>query len=495
MMDVDDKTEMALWHIHRVLICDQIRNLKSKDHFVFKHAVFTPVPWDDKKISSASFLEKYPTDYKISFSKQGCESISSFCFENVVRKHCQFPSLDANFVCKSKLALRAEPVSFCQENCFRENSVPLDLYWDESRESCRLVDVAKKIFCLRPNSSNKVPPLYWNQTLNKCSISEEYCFYFGLTYKDGNCYNPAIEKFFEDFLFGKTIVRTLIHPSFVLGHIVDESKEQYICEQSNPGADAILAKEKLEGEPFLIGEGKQIAVWAAPETFAFIGNKSMRYLYNFSKHLDAHLHNSVLLLGANNLAREYLFSNVIKYLTKFTKYASNWYVFFLFLIGDALDAFDYLDLSHEMDTLKFENIIKAFEENFKKNIHDDLVTPEYVLQIESYKLKTKNKIQESFDLLYGGVENIIDKYRDYFGENYKGSNINFKEKIDKTVNLHTKRVFDRWPIRGTANLIGISTLISLSCFCLVSRNNSIIFLLVVLTIAFVMYLVKTSKWK
>lgn len=490
-VDVKNNLEVSSTFIHRRLITSQIMKLKSENHIIFKNAELYPVPWNENNkygfLPSNSFLQKYPNDYIISFTKQGCENISAFCIRNVVNKYCL-----PNTFCKSLLT-KSEGVHYCQETCL--SGIPIDVYWDEIDNNCKFTDLAKKIFCLKPNPSNQVPPLIWQQNINKCKISEEFCSYYGLTFKDNKCYNPAVQDFFEKYVFGKSLVRILVHPTIVLSHIVDETKEQYSCLSKN----ALLVEGETAPKDSIFIEGtKQFAYIAAPEAAAVIGNKSFQYLLKFSKTLDPHLRDSILMLEINNIAREYLFSTALKYFSKFAEYATSWYMFFLLLFGDVFDFLDYLKLSKEIDSLQFDQIMKTFEENYNKNLPNKVVTPESVLQLESYKLKSQNKIQESIELLYGGPEKIIEVYNDYFGDDKEKKTYDSSSISNKLINVfepHLQNIYDKWPIRGVGYLVGITSLVSLSVYCLVSGNETTFILLIIFTILFIGYTVKISNWK
>lgn len=60
-----------------------------------------------------------------------------------------------------------------------------------------------------------VPPFSYDPDKGKCSITKDYCKWMGVSFKDSDkygrpdCYETAIQKFFEDFVMGKTIFRGL----------------------------------------------------------------------------------------------------------------------------------------------------------------------------------------------------------------------------------------------------------------------------------------------
>src|SRR5436190_10942494 len=151
MNDIDvnrTEVEKRMKYCERVAIYMQLGRLKeTDDRNVYGHVKLVPKPWDFEKYGgppSADFLRHYSSEYDLTFDKNGCESMSAFCVENVVSPHCQFPQTDLDLVCTSSIN-RAVRVNYCQKNCFT-SKFPLDLYWDEAAGSCRLIDLSKKIF-------------------------------------------------------------------------------------------------------------------------------------------------------------------------------------------------------------------------------------------------------------------------------------------------------------------------------------------------------------
>lgn len=398
----------------RAAVCDQIINLKLSNHFYFKNVIVSKASWDYSKFKgppSNSFLKKYPSDYNFTFDEAGCNDLSAFCVEGIVNNHCQIPLLHGNMSCKSSFSDNI--VQFCQENCFKAN-FPLDVYFDKGSNSCKLVNLAKKIFCLQPSQDKSIPPLLWNQNLNECTMSPEYCSYFGLSYdlKNNECYLPSVQKFFEEYMFGKTLVRALIHPSLIFNHEVTKNIiSPYLCSQ----VSAAL-KTRDESNILLNNLSKDILVGLTPDIVLYISNLSLQYLYKFTNNMADHLSKSILLSEINTIVADTLIINTLKVLHVCGKVASSWELFIIYFLGSALDIVDTLNLNKALTSLDFQSVMKHFDDSFKDKIKTQIVTPEMVLSLEVMQLKLKKQISKAYDLQYGGMYKLINIMNLYLQE-------------------------------------------------------------------------------
>lgn len=94
------------------------------------------------------------------------------------------------FKCKSYLTESSE-INFCQEKCFDKNHIQLDMNGDQNLNACKIINIKKKIFCLKPGTA-QFPPLIWSRNENSCQVSRKYCIYFCVSFDEDThtCYVP-----------------------------------------------------------------------------------------------------------------------------------------------------------------------------------------------------------------------------------------------------------------------------------------------------------------
>jgi len=473
--------ELCMRYAERVTIYNQILKLKRENHNTFKHVKFNATPWDYKHFGgmpSKEFLKAFPTDFSLTFDQIGCETISAFCVGNVVSPHCQFPSTDMNLTCTSLINDNLH-VKFCQENCFKSN-FPLDLYWDRKTNSCKLINLPKKIFCLKPHQDNRVPPLFWDQETNSCKMSENYCNYFGLSYnKKGNCYNPKIQSFLEDYIFGKTIIRTLVHPTIIFSHAGDGGRIPYSCQQ---------ASNKETADALAYDVAKDFAISTLPEVGIHTSNAALQYLMHFTRKLDSHLVKSVILLEINNYVREKLILNALKYITKISNLVYSPHLLMVFILGSILDISDNLQLGKSLTSTDFDEIMTKFDKSFKEDMPFDSITPERILDFEVLQLKEKNQIEKAFELKYGGISQLIRNINIYLGK--PQSLVSKKIRIKQQFN----NALTDWPIRGMGVFFQLCLITTLSIACTIYTNTYLLIILIIATLMLVFYLKINSNW-
>lgn len=426
--------DKCMKYCQRAAINKQILNLKMTNHFYFKNVTILKIPWNYKEFNGPptnSFLRQFPNDYKFSFDETGCNNIAAFCVEGVVSTHCQFPVLNGNLICESKL--NDNKVPFCQDNCFNANQ-PLDVYYDKKFKSCKLVNLPKKIFCLKPSNDNTIPPLLWNQKLNECFMSAEYCQYFGLSFdsKNNDCYLPGVQSFFEKYIFGKTLVRGIVHPTLIFNHaITDKIISPYSCSQISAELNVSDVARKFSDIT------EELLIASTPEITLHVSNLSLQYLYRFTKNLGGSLSKNIILFEMNNIVTDTIILNTLKVLGVCTKFTTNWELFIVYFVGFALDILDTLNLNKAMTSLDFKTLMDHFDKTFNEKFSVQTVTPEILLNIETIKLKLKKKIHEAYDLKYGGIKNLVNVVKCYtedieelsnskFGDSYREIFSNFK---------------------------------------------------------------------
>jgi len=492
-MSIVDKVEdgeKCMRYCERASIYTQIQKLKFENHNIFKYVICNEIPWNYKKyggVPSENFLKNFPTDFDLKFDKLGCEAMSSFCVENVVRSHCQIPLTDMNVTCTS-LFNSAVKVKFCQENCFNYN-FPLDLYWDNKTKMCQFVNLPKKIFCLKPHEDNKVPPLLWDQQSNKCKMSKEYCEYFGFSYntKNNECFNPKILSFLEEYVFGKTLIRTMFHPTLVVTHAGDGRRIMYNCQRESEHKSE-LESEQVSDKILLYDIPKDFAIASIPEIGIYASNASLQYLIHFTRNLDEHLIKSMFLLEANNIVREKLLTNVFQYLTKISKLLINPKLFTVFILGTILDVTDQFDLNKSLTSVNFNDIMEKFDKSFIDQIKFNSVNPELILDLEVLQLKSRSQIEKAFKLKYGGIDQLVRNINIYLG----GGDTLVNDRI--VIKNQTDTLFLDWPIKGCLLFFEICLISTFSIASLLYSNVYLLIILIILTIFLILHLQFTSKW-
>lgn len=410
----------------RAALCNQILNLKKSNHFYFKNVIVTEKPWNYKEFNGPptnSFLKRYPHDFTFSFDENGCKDIAAFCVEGVVSSHCQFPQLDGNLICKSNFNENVK-VDFCQDNCFKANE-PLDVYFDKNLNCCKLVNLPKKIFCLKPSDDKSIPPLLWDQNLNKCSMSPQYCQYFGLSFnaKSKECFLPNVQGFFEKYMFGKTLIRSLLHPSLIFNHeITDHIIFPYSCDKKYSQFKTSKVERKL------VEFTKDFIAGSTPEISLFVSNLSIQYLYKFTNNLEQHISKSIILLEINNIVTDLLLLNTLRILNVCSRVAGNWEVFIIYMLGAGLDILDTLKLNKALTSLEFNTLMNKFDTTFNDKVKEQTVTPENILNLEVMKLKLKKQISNAYYLKYGGIKNLLDIINFYMED------LSPSEKVDISYN-------------------------------------------------------------
>lgn len=486
--------KISTLYIHRALIYSQLKHLKQQNNFSFRNIIFKERDWNYAQFEnispSKSFLNKYPKDYEITFNEKSCSDNASFCIQNIVKRVCASKKYDVGFKCKSYLTESPE-IHFCQEKCFDKNNIQLDLYWDQNLNACRIVNIKKKIFCLKPGTA-QVPPLIWSQNENSCKLSREYCVYYGVSFDEDTqtCYVPKLQSLGE-FFFGKTLIRGSIHPSLAWYHAYDDDKIYYKCDKQNTFAK-LIKTDDLKDELYK----DSMALFAVPETSAIIANKSLQYLYNTSKQLDPIIRQNLIMLESNTIYREFLLGNISKYSNTFFKAMGKAFAMEIFAPSFLVDAFDVLKISNEISSLDFKEIMARFDEDFKNSITNDIITPESLLILQSMELKRNDKIREAVDYLYGGVDNITSALKTYYESANKkiipveNLNLNFENGFDN----HLNSLYSKWPIKGYKVLLFIGTLISVSVIFVVTRSFTVLIILVIITLLIMLYLLNISKW-
>jgi len=481
-----EDVEICMKYCERATIYTQIKKLKTKNHIIFKHINCNKIPWNYTKYGgepSKEFLKKFPMDYDLKFDKSGCEAMASFCVENVVSSHCQIPLTDMNLTCTSLLN-NVIKVKFCQENCFKYK-FPLDLYWDEKVGTCKFINLPKKIFCLKPHQDNKVPPLLWDQQSNKCKMSEQYCDYFGFSFnnENGECFNPKIQSFLEKYVFGKTLIRTLFHPTLVVTHAGDGRRIMYSCKQ-----DTEQESEPVSEKNIVYDIAKDVAFASIPEIGIHASNASLQYLLHYTRNLDSHLIKSVFLLEANNIVRENLIANASRYLDKIARLAISSELFIAFILGSILDISDNFDLNKSLTSADFRDIMDKFDKSFKEQIKFDSISPELILDLEVLQLKTKNQIEEAFKLKYGGIDQLVKNIEIYLG----GVDYMISDKI--TLDNQRDELFLNWPIKGGLLYFEICLVSTCSIASIIRPNIYLFIILIIITIILILHLKIISKW-
>src|SRR5436190_3774733 len=474
--------EKLMRYCERAAIYTQLKRLNRVDSYnIYRYVLFKKVPWDYEKyggLPTAEFLKVYPTDYVLTFDQSGCEAMSAFCVENVVNSHCQFPTTDMNMTCTSLITGNTR-IEYCQKNCFKAK-FPMDLYWDRATNSCRPTNLPKKIFCLNPHGDNKTPPLAWDQHSNTCNMTKDYCDYFGLSYdvNTGHCQLPKIQSFLEHYIFGKTIIRTLLHPTIVVAHAGDGKRIPYLCQKSDNVMSENISTYDI---------AKDIAVAAIPDIGLHVGNASLQYLLNFTRNLDAEIGNSIIMLEVNNIVREKLIANAANYLSKISKLALSPELFLVFVLGTILDVADNMDLNKSLTSDQFKVVMQKFEASFAKQLGFDAISPELILDLEVLQFKATHQIEKAYKLKYGGVGELLNVINIYTGA------------VD-TTSLVYKPTYDhnfdssRWPVRGLPLFIEICLLSVVSITSLLYSNTYLLIFAILLTLLLVLHLKMVSQW-
>lgn len=494
-MDAHGESDVAICakYVSRVCLYTQIERLKREKDFNFRNVVIENVDWDFNKYGGKptdSFLAVYPTDRKMSYNVAGCEELSSFCTERVVDRRCQFPIQDYNKLCVSKKDDNIK-IPYCQDGCFK-SILPLDVYWDSQSGQCKLVNIAKKLFCLNPGGNNSVPPLKWDQSNNTCSINKTYCDYYGLSYENGECYQSEIASFLEKYVFGKTVIRSVQHPLIMINKLDDPKNVQFNCEML--GGNEKFQRITVEEHNVLPKEiAKTIAVVVAPDVIAHSANKTLNYLRSVVlKDLPPKLRNSILYVAIENVTVEVLFHNTVKMLTKFSRLLSSPELFLVTILTSIIDYQDYLNLDTELSTTDFRTLMQKFDKQFVETV----ITPEVVMYFLYTKLANNDYVDKALKLMYGDVHALIDVSKQY----WKTGTVNehmldekiveriITDKFENNLKIKKQTAIDEWPIKGTLLLASSSFLLALSVYNYFVPNRLTFIILIVFILLKLVYM-------
>lgn len=317
----------------------------------------------------------------------------------------------------------------------------MDVYYDKTVNSCKLVNLAKKIFCLKPSNDKSIPPLIWNQKLNECFMSPEYCSYFGLSFDSNKkeCHLPGVQKFFEDYLFGKTLTRTILHPSLIFNHEV--TKDIIPPYQCNQVSSEINTSDE---ESTLSKISKDVLIGLTPDISLHISSLSLQYLYKFTKNLTDNVSKNILLSEINTVVADTLIINTLKALQVCSKVASSWQLFLIYFLGSTLDVVDTLNLNKALTSYDFKNVMIYFDKSFNDKTKIQTVTPEMILSVEVIQLKLKKQISQAYNLQYGGIDKLISIMNLYMKDSKKSTTIKNNNKFNTISNfkiIHHKSDF------------------------------------------------------
>lgn len=463
-----------------------------------KESFFERVEWNEEiygKIPKL-FTEQYPKDFKLKSPKEFCQSISACCFQ--LGDHTCDKNSDT-LSCSSRFL--HDPIIRCQNNCFKEK-VPLDTFWNEAKGKCYLTNTTLKYFCLHPRSTDKKsPPLKWNSIENSCSVSKEYCEFYGENFDESaaQCGNNSVVNFFENYLFGKTITRTATHPLILFRdeghfdckkHIVRKgrSDENMQHHQSPP---AVSVVQKNSGEK-ITDYAKHIVYPLAPDLFVMIARKSLQSTVAVAESLPALVENSVLLSESLNIVTRGLLNPALRIITAVSNPVTTW-LFIISVLGDILDIADPYGMKNEVGTTELKATIQKFKDlydhTYPKVDGDEFseLTPELYALFQTENLDDENFVYSS-KTMTPLIQNFIS-----------ATNASSRDKGVDHISLAFENVNEKYnnfmykknPFKITLLwfcLIPISVMLPVMIY----FNNIIIVLITIISVVFAIFL--NAKW-
>lgn len=436
----DEEQKSCIAVCRRVALYKTLVSL-NKERFLEK------IEWDENIYGEIPkpFRDKYPTDFKMKSPKEFCNSISACCFQlddHICDKNSSTLSCSSRFL--------HDPIIRCQKNCFNEK-VPLDTFWNEAKGKCYLTNTILKYFCLHPRSTDKKsPPLSWDPIKNSCSFSKEYCEYYGENFdeSEAQCGNNSVVNFFENYLFGKVISRTVTHPTILFRDKAHFDCKNYIVRNRRSAGD-VQQQQQIVAPPSIpqnsAGEkitdyAKHIIYPLAPDLFLFTAKKSLQSTMAVAETLPALVENSLLLSESLNIATRGLLNPALRLITAVSNPVSTW-LFIISVLGEILDIVDPYGMKYEVGVTELNATIQKF-----KDIYDHTypklegeefseLTPELyaIFQTESlgddkyvYSSKTMAPLIQSFisttdtsshknetDHIALAFENVTEKYNNF----------------------------------------------------------------------------------
>lgn len=186
----------------------------EKDPF-FKNIETTTRDWLPEEINLNGLSGKLPPKFIHKFKEEDCKGISCFPMTNT-GEPCNKESVPYETTDSV-----GNTFSGCQTSCFHlSDKTPLpELVWRNGK--CIVGNTPQKIYALFPRKRARaktvgvtdVPPFVWKEDSRLVEISKAYCRYFDTGFEIDDCVIPPVQRFFENYIAGKTLVRMIVKSS------------------------------------------------------------------------------------------------------------------------------------------------------------------------------------------------------------------------------------------------------------------------------------------
>lgn len=198
-----------------------------QESYLFKNLITEPASWKKCGVNfmPQELLITFPVCAKYLFSRESCSRLDCFGYRNLSGTVClktdKQVSIDtpagnlegcrpACFQLKQALKNYVESEDLKKANSVnQEKPSNIYIYYDDAIAKCRFGCHALRQYCIMPRlrvvnetrGVTDVPPFYWEDQTQSCSITEAYCKgYFAVDYENGECVERTGQKIAELFV-------------------------------------------------------------------------------------------------------------------------------------------------------------------------------------------------------------------------------------------------------------------------------------------------------